>query len=83
MRADLRYIYELFVKHRTDGAELSAGDISRSTVSESTTRDINSEIDSQHEQLICEKNLMRKSEVIDQKDSIEAGMEQVKNVIVK
>lgn len=79
MRADLRYIYELFVKHRTDGTELSAGDISRSTVSESTIRDINSEIDSQHEQLICEKNL----EVIDEKVSNKEGMGQVENVIVK
>ncbi|XP_037051567.1 uncharacterized protein LOC119085308 isoform X2 [Bradysia coprophila] len=83
LKADLRFIYELFVKHRADTSthsELSADNVSRSTVSENAIccgrQDVNSEIDNQTEQLIREQNLM----IISERNSNEDATQQGENV---
>ncbi|KAG4077852.1 hypothetical protein HA402_013786 [Bradysia odoriphaga] len=66
LRADLRFMYELFVKHRADNtsthAELSANNV---------RQDVNSEIDNQTEQLIRVQNLMQCPEIIAEELSTE------------
>lgn len=87
MRNDLRYIYELFVKHRAGSStrtELTASDDSRSTLLESTIsfdgQELTREMDIEHEQLIREQNLTRKSEIVADDNSNEDGMELAENV---
>lgn len=87
LRAELQYICELFVKHRTDSStnpELSAENVNHSTVLENdpclSCEDLNSDIVNQNEQLICEQSLMQRAEFIAERKSNEDEIEYVENV---